>query len=300
MVAILLLTLLQTAATRRPRPRQPATTQAAKPRPRPAASASNLATDAVRHGRRRQARWRRHGDVDGPGRPRAEDAADGTVASHQGLRSGTYRARFATRRLQHVRARNRLACERRNRGDAHRAAPAAVTPHPPPAPPPPPPQAATRPEARPAICRRRARRRPCRCPTSSRRTSSRAASRTKRTSSAAAASARTVLWQIREPWEGRQHAAADAHALRRLAAKARIRSTGARSASRPGSFAVVPRGTQLRLHPARPQPADRAGRRSPARPAQLSNASRRKLRNTEPLKSRLSEFEESKDFRASA
>ena len=68
-----------------------------------------------------------------------------------------------------------------------------------------------------------------------------------------------VLWQVREPWDGRQHDSADAM-LYVIGGEGGIKIEGREFSVTAGSFAVVPRGTTVRIHPPRPQPADRARR----------------------------------------
>ena len=58
--------------------------------------------------------------------------------------------------------------------------------------------------------------------------------------------ANTVLWQIREPWENRQHAGADAM-LYVIGGEGTIRLDSRDTQMEAGSFASVPRGTTYSL-----------------------------------------------------
>jgi mannose-6-phosphate isomerase-like protein (cupin superfamily) len=51
-----------------------------------------------------------------------------------------------------------------------------------------------------------------------------------------------VLWQVRDPWEGRQHTSADGM-LYVIGGEGAIRIDGREVSVTAGSFAVVPRGT---------------------------------------------------------
>jgi hypothetical protein len=51
-----------------------------------------------------------------------------------------------------------------------------------------------------------------------------------------------VVWQIREPWDGRQHPSADGM-LYVIAGEGTLKMGGSDIALTPGSFAVIPRGT---------------------------------------------------------
>lgn len=235
MVAILLLTLFQGPQPPPAKPAAPApTTQA--PRPRPAASASNLALTLFvtdNSGRNLEdVTVTLMGPVD-----RELKTPAGTGLRITGLRSGTYRARFTREGFYTfekeivLRASDELSVTLN----------AAPPPPPPPSPPPP----APKPDPAPSTAGKLP-------PPGTPKTMSlpdfieknfiSGREGHKENIVGCSGVGQAVLWQVREPWEGRQHASADGM-LYVVGGEGGIRIDGREISVTAGSFAVVPRGT---------------------------------------------------------
>ena len=89
-------------------------------------------------------------------------------------------------------------------------------------------------------------RRPCRCPTSSRRTSSTAREPQKENLIGCSGVGQAMLWQVRDPWNGRQHESADGM-LYVVGGEGRLKLGEREFTVAAGAFAVVPRGTTYSL-----------------------------------------------------
>lgn len=231
MVTLLLLTLLQVPAV----PAQPAP---AAPRPRPAPSAPATTTALIFVN-------------DGAGMPienvtimvsgllerEAKSPSSGPTRI-QGLKAGTYRLRFVRDGF--------ITFEKELTWRAGTAAPeiavtlnAAPAPPPPPPPPPAPPAAAPAPETKLP-------------PPGTPKTMQLAdfidnniiSSRDghKENIVGCSGNGQAIVWQVRDPWDGRQHPAADGM-IYVIAGEGTLKLGGSDIPLTPGSFAVVPRGT---------------------------------------------------------
>jgi hypothetical protein len=240
MVALLLLTLLQISPPPKPQPPSPTTpapsTQAPKPRPRPAGSATTTALLFITDPSGRPIE-----DVTvslmGPVDREAMSPSSGPTRI-QGLRAGTYRVRFEKEGF--------ITFEKEIAWRAGTAQPEmSVTLNPAPEPPPPPaapPPAPAKPEPAP----------PKLPPPGTPKTlplidfieknliSGREPQKENLIGCSGVGQA--LLWQIRDPWTGRQHTAADVTVY--VIAGEGMLQLGDRDVSvTNGSFAVVPRGT---------------------------------------------------------
>jgi hypothetical protein len=232
MVAILLLTLFQAPQPPPAKPAPAPTTQA--PRPRPAAGASNLAltlfvTDSS--GRNLEdVSVTLIGPVD-----RELKTPGGTGLRIAGLRAGTYRARFSKEGFYTFEKEIVL------RGSDEISVTLNAAPPPPPPPPPPP---APTPTPAPSTAGK--------LPPGTPKTMSLPdfieknfiSSRDGHKENIVGCSGvgQAVLWQIREPWDGRQHSSADGM-LYVIGGEGGIKIDGREISVTAGSFAVVPRGT---------------------------------------------------------
>lgn len=234
MVALLLLTLLQAS----PAPAQPAaapTTQAPKPRPAAPGGATTNALFFITD----PAGTSIEGvtvTITGPVDREAKSPAGGFTRV-QGLRAGTYRVRFTREGF--------ITFEKELTWRAGTATPeVAVTLNPAPAPPPPPPPPAPVAPPPPAA--------PKLPPPGTPKTlslpdfieknfiSGREAHKENMVGCSGVGQA--VLWQVREPWDGRQHESADGM-LYIIGGEGSIKLEGREVSVTAGSFAVVPRGT---------------------------------------------------------
>ena len=234
MVALLLLTLLQAS----PAPAQPAaapTTQAPKPRPAAPRGATTNALFFITD----PAGTSIEGvtvTITGPVDREAKSPAGGFTRV-QGLRAGTYRVRFTREGF--------ITFEKELTWRAGTATPeVAVTLNPAPAPPPPPPPPAPVAPPPPAA--------PKLPPPGTPKTlslpdfieknfiSGREAHKENMVGCSGVGQA--VLWQVREPWDGRQHESADGM-LYIIGGEGSIKLEGREVSVTAGSFAVVPRGT---------------------------------------------------------
>lgn len=234
MVALLLLTLLQAS----PATAQPAapTTQAPKPRPAtggPTTNALFFITDPA--GKSIEGV---KVTITGPADREATSPAGGFTRV-QGLRAGTYRVRFTHERF--------ITFEKEFSWRAGTATPElsiTLTPAPPP-PPPPPPPVAPPPPATPKLP-----------PPGTPKTvglpefieknfiSGREPQKENLVGCSGVGQA--LLWQIREPWNGRQHESADGM-LYVIGGEGRLKLGDREFTVAPGAFAVVPRGTTYSL-----------------------------------------------------
>jgi len=235
MVALLLLTLMQAPAA----PAQPApatTTQA--PKPRPAAPTGGATTNAMFFitdpggASIEGVKVAVSGPVD-----REATSPAGGYTRVQGLRAGTYRVRFSHERF--------ITFEKEFSWRAGTATPElAVTLNPAPPPPPPPPApapVATPPPAAPKLP-----------PAGPAKTLSlpdfieknfiSGRDGHKENMVGCSGVGQAVLWQVREPWDGRQHESADGM-LYVVGGEGSIKLDGREVTVTAGSFAVVPRGT---------------------------------------------------------
>ena len=232
MVALLLLVLLQTA----PAPAQPPPAQAPKPRPATSAGAANVSlmlfvTDGA--GRNLEdVTVTLMGPVD-----REMKTPGGTGLRVPNLRAGTYRARFA--RDGFYTFEKEIVVRAGTSPEIAVTLNAAPPPPPPPTPPPapaPPPQTAA----------------PALPPTGTPKTLSlpdyieknfiSGREGHKENIVGCSGVGQAVLWQVRDPWEGRQHTSADGM-LYVIGGEGTIRIDGRDIVVSAGSFAVVPRGT---------------------------------------------------------
>ena len=241
MVALLLLTLLQAPQPAPAQPVPPTTTQA--PKPRPAAPASNLTlTFFVTDSSGKLLR-----DVTvtltGPVNRELQTPPDSGLRI-TGLRSGTYRARFAKDGFQEFEREIRL------RGSDE--IPVTLNAAPPPPPPTPTPTATQTPAPAPAAA-------PPPSPSTAGKLPPRGTPKTmslpdfieqnfisgreahKESIVGCSGVEQAVLWQVREPWDGRQHESADAM-LYVIGGEGGIKIDGREFSVAAGSFAVVPRG----------------------------------------------------------
>ncbi|MDP2322301.1 MAG: carboxypeptidase regulatory-like domain-containing protein [Acidobacteriota bacterium] len=236
MVALLMLTLLQApAAPPPPTPALAPATQTAKPKPRPAAGGattnalffitdpSGASIEGVKV------------TITGPA-DREATSPGGGFTRVQGLRAGTYRVRFTHERF--------ITFEKEFSWRAGTATPElsiTLNPAPPPPAPPPPVAATPPPSAAPKLP-----------PPGTPRTLSLPdfieknfiSNREGHKESMVGCSGvgQAVLWQVREPWDGRQHDSADG-LLYIIGGDGSIRLDGREVSVTAGSFAVVPRGT---------------------------------------------------------
>lgn len=242
MVALLLLTLLQAPAPPAPKPATPAATaptpapatQTARPRPSGGATTTALLFITDGSGRAIE-------DVTvtvmGPVDREVKSPSSGATRI-EGLRAGTYRVRFAHEKF--------ILFEKELTWRAGTAQPElAVTLNAAPAPPPPPPAPAPAPEpvkpAAPALP-------PAGMPKSmsllefieKNFISNREAQ--KENLVGCSGVGQSMLWQVREPWNGRLHESADAM-LYIVAGDGTVRIADRDHTVTNGSFAVVPRGT---------------------------------------------------------
>ena len=233
MVALLLLTLLQAPSAPAPATPAPAT-QTAKPKPRPATGG---ATTNVLLFITDPAGTSIEGvtvTITGPVDRETKSPAGGFTRV-PGLRAGTYRVRFTHERF--------ITFEKEFSWRAGTATPElSITLNPaPPAPPPPPAAAAAPPSAAPKLP-----------PPGTPRTLSlpdfieknfiSGREGHKENMVGCSGVGQAVLWQVREPWEGRQHESADGM-LYIIGGDGSISLDGRDVAVTAGSFAVVPRGT---------------------------------------------------------
>lgn len=235
MVALLLLTLIQAPAVPA-QPAPPATTQA--PKPRPAAPAGGGTTNAMFFitdpggASIEGVKVAITGPVD-----REATSPQGGFTRVQGLRAGTYRVRFSHERF--------ITFEKELTWRAGLAAPEmSVTLNPappPPAPPPAPAAVAPPPSATPKLP-----------PPGPAKTLSlpdfieknfiSGKDGHKENMVGCSGVGQAVLWQVREPWDGRQHESADGM-LYIIGGEGSIKLEGREITVMAGSFAVVPRGT---------------------------------------------------------
>ena len=243
MVAIFLLTLLQTPQPAPAQPVPPATTQA--PKPRPAAPASTLTlTFFVTDGAGRLLR-----DVTvtltGPVDRELKTPPDSGLRI-TGLRSGTYRARFTKDGFQafdrEVRLRgsdeisvtlNAAPPPPTPAPNASAATTTAPTPAPAAAPPPSPSTAGKLPP--------RGTPKSMSLPDFIEQNFISGREAHKESIVGCSGLEQAVLWQVREPWDGRQHESADAM-LYVIGGEGGIKIDGREFSVAAGSFAVVPRG----------------------------------------------------------
>jgi len=234
MVTLLLLTLLQVPAA----PAQPVPTAPAAPKPRPAATAPATTTVLLFVTDRAGAPIENVTvSLVGPVDREVKTPASGPTRI-QGLRAGTYRLRFTREGF--------ITFEKELAWRAGTAAPEiAVTLNPapaPPAPPPPPPAPAPAPPAP------ESRLPPPGTPKTMQLAdfidnniiSSRDGH--KENIVGCSGDGQAIVWQVREPWDGRQHPSADAM-LYVIAGEGTLKLGGSDISLAPGSFAVVPRGT---------------------------------------------------------
>ena len=235
MVALLLLlTLVQTP---QPAPAQPApgaTTQAPKPKPRPAAPAANLAlTLYITDGRGQlldDVTVMLMGPVD-----RELKSQPGTSLRITGLRSGTYRARFSKEGFHTFEKEIALRASDEISVTLNAAPPPPPPPPPPPAPAPAPAPATAGKLPPPGTPKAMS------LPDFIEKNFISGREGHKENIVGCSGVGQAVLWQIREPWDGRQHASADGM-LYVIGGEGGIRIDGREISVTAGSFAVVPRG----------------------------------------------------------
>jgi hypothetical protein len=233
MVALLLLTLLQAAPPATTKPAQPAAPAAQAAKPRPSGAATTTALLFITDGTGRAIE-----DVTvtvmGPVDREVTSPASGPTRI-QGLRAGTYRVRFTREGF--------ITFEKEIVWRARTAAPEmSVTLNAAPAPPEPPPAPAPKPE--PAA--------PTLPPPGSARTMSlpdfiernfiSGREPQKENLVGCSGVGQAILWQIREPWSGRQHESADGM-LYVVGGEGAVTIGGREFGIAAGSFSVVPRGT---------------------------------------------------------
>ena len=242
MVALLLLTLLQTPAPAQPpapKPTTPAAPAAQAPRPRPSGSSSTTAMLFI---------------TDGSGRPiegvsvhvmgpvdREVKSPESGPTRIEGLRAGTYRVRFTHDRF--------ITFEKELTWRAGTAAPelavtlnAAPTPPPAPAPAPvvaPPPTSTPKlpPPGTPKTVS---------IPDYIEKNFITNREPQKENLIGCSGVGQAMLWQVREPWNNRQHESADGM-LYVVAGEGRLRLGEREFTVSSGAFAVVPRGTSYNL-----------------------------------------------------
>lgn len=235
MVAILLMTLMQTPQPAPAKPAAPApTAQAPRPRPRPAAASNlNLTLFVTDNSGRsiEDVTVTLMGPVD---RELKTPAATGLRIT--GLRSGTYRVRFAKEGFYTFEKEIALRASDEISVTLNAA---------PPPPPPPAPMPAPAPAPGPSTAGKLP-------PPGTPKTmslpdfieknfiSGREAH--KENIVGCSGTGQAVLWQVREPWDGRQHASADGM-LYVVGGEGGIKIDGREISVTAGSFAVVPRGT---------------------------------------------------------
>ena len=239
MVALLLLTLLQaTPSPVKPQPPSPATpppaTQTTKPKPRPASGATTTAVFFITDpsgGSIEGVEVRLTGPVD-----REATSPFSGPTRVQGLRAGTYRVRFTKAGF--------ITFEKEVTWRAGTAAPeVAVTLNPAPEPPPPPPAPAPAKTEAPS-----AKLPPPGTPKSMplidfiEKNLISNKEPQKENLIGCSGVGQSLLWQIRDPWTGRQHESADV-SVYVIAGEGTLRLGDRDVSVTNGSFAVVPRGT---------------------------------------------------------
>ena len=238
MVAILVMTLLQAPQSAPAQPAPAATTQAPKPKPRPAASAANLSLTLFVADSSRKLLEGVTVTLTGPVE-RELKTPPGTGLRITGLRPGTYRARFARDGFETFEREIRL------RGSDEVEVTLVAASPPPTPPPPPPPSPAPAPPPAPTTAGNLP-------PTGTPKTISlldyieknfiSGREPHKENIVGCSGVGQAVLWQIREPWDGRQHASADGM-FYVIGGEGGIKIDGREIGVTAGSFAVVPRGT---------------------------------------------------------
>jgi hypothetical protein len=235
MVALLLLTLLQAPQPAPAQPAPAATTQAPKPRPRPAASAANLALTLFvtdNSGRSLEdVTVTLMGAVD-----REMKTPPGTGLRITGLRSGTYRARFTKDGFYTFEKEIVLRASDEISVTLNAAPPPPPPPTPPPAPAPAPAPSTAGKLPPPGTPKTMS------LPDFIERNFISGREGHKENIVGCSGVGQGVLWQIREPWDGRQHASADGM-LYVIGGEGGIKIDGREISVTAGSFAVVPRGT---------------------------------------------------------
>jgi len=240
MIALLLLTLMQAPAPAKPAAPPPATPAAAAPapRPRPAGAATTTALLFITDGSGRAIEGVTV-NVSGPV-DREVKSPDSGATRIDGLRPGTYRVRFTHEKF--------ISFEKEITWRAGTAQPElSITLTPAPAPPPPPPPSA------PVVVAPEAPKLP---PPGSPKTlgvpefieKNLITGREPQKESLIGCSgvAQAMLWQIRDPWTGRQHESADGM-LYVVAGEGRLKLAEREFNVAAGAFAVVPRGTTYSL-----------------------------------------------------
>ena len=241
MVALLLMTLLQAtppAAKPQPAPAPPATTTPATPRPRPAGASTTTALLFITDGSGRMVEGVTV-HVTGPVDREVQSPASGPTRI-DGLRAGTYRVRFTHERF--------ITFEKEIVWRAGTAAPElSITLNAAPAPPPPPPAPAPAPvvSATPKLP-----------PPGAPKTVSLPdyieknfiTNREPQKESLVGCSGvgQAMLWQIRDPWNGRQHESADGM-LYVVGGDGGLKLGDREFTVTAGAFIVVPRGTSYSL-----------------------------------------------------
>lgn len=242
MVALLLLTLLQVPAPTpppAPKPAAPAPVAPA-PRPRPVGNATTTALLFITDGSGRMVEGVTV-TVMGPVDREVKSSASGPTRI-EGLRAGTYRVRFTHDQF--------ITFEKEIIWRAGTAAPelsitlnAAPTPPPPPPPPPAPvtPAAPTAPQLPPPGSPKAVS-----IPDFIEKNFISGREPQKQSLIGCSGVGQALLWQIRDPWNGRQHASADGM-IYVVAGEGRIKLGEREFTVSSGAFAVVPRGTTYNL-----------------------------------------------------
>lgn len=243
MIALLLLTLAQTPAFPTPAPTSPSpTTQTAKPaapRPRPTGGATTTAMLFITDGAGRFVEGVKvnvMGPVD-----REVVSPGGSVTRVEGLRAGTYRVRFTHEKF--------ITFEKEIVWRAGTAAPEMsitlnAAPEPPPPPPPPPapePVKAAAPVLPPPSAPKTVG-----LPEYIEKNFITGREPQKESLIGCSGVGQALLWQIREPWNGRQHPSADGM-LYVVGGEGRLKLGDREFTVAAGAFAVVPRGTTYNL-----------------------------------------------------
>jgi hypothetical protein len=244
-VALLLMTLAQApaappATAQPPATAKPAAPAAQAPRPRPSGGATTTALLFITDGAGRAIEGVTV-TVMGPVDREVQSPASGATRV-EGLRGGTYRMRFSHEKF--------ILFEKELTWRAGTAQPElAITLNPAPTPPPPPPPAPAKAEpVRPAE--------PALPPPSAPKTVSlpdfieknfiTGREPQKENLIGCSGVGQALLWQIREPWNGRQHASADGMVYV-VGGEGRLRLGEKEFTVSAGAFAVVPRGTSYNL-----------------------------------------------------
>lgn len=235
MVALLLLTLLQAPSAPAPTTPAPAT-QTAKPKPRPATGGATtnallFITDPA-GASIEGVTVTVTGPVD-----REVTSPAGGFTRVQGLRAGTYRVRFTHERF--------ITFEKEFSWRAGTATPElsiTLNPAPPPPPPPAPPVAAAPPPSAAPKLPPPGTPRTLSLPDFIEKNFITNREGQKESMVGCSGVGQAVLWQVREPWDGRQHESADGM-LYIIGGDGSIRLDGRDVSVTAGSFAVVPRGT---------------------------------------------------------